>query len=138
MLVGQRRQKNVKRIVSNTQPRVPSAMHDTEGTQAFSQNQNRRALDRDARESSRSPRSGVDVDAVMPDIGMRNRRMTMNDEVPVVLRRVEELMTNPKQVMEILLLDRGIGADAGVNEQEIPATKAVAQALQKQLVRARK
>ena len=99
-----------------------------------SQNQNRCALDRDAGESSRPPRSGVDVDSVLPDIGMRHWRVAVNDEFTVVLCRVEKLMTNPEQIVVVLLLDRDVRANAGMHEQEISAAKAVAEALQEQLV----
>src|SRR5580692_5384553 len=70
------------------------------------QNQNRCAFDRCAGESSRSPRAGVDVHSVLPDVGMRHRRMAVDDEFAVVLRRVEKFMTNPEQIVEVLLLDR--------------------------------
>src|SRR5260370_36143950 len=106
-----------------TMEEVPSARA---GVKRFSQNQNRCALDRNAGEGSRAPRSGVDVDSVMPDIGMRHRRMAVNDNHPVVLHRVEEIVTNPEQILEILLFDRDAGANTGVNKQEISAIKTVA------------
>src|ERR1700704_2689430 len=45
------------------------------GVKRFSQNQNRCALDSNAGEGSRAPRPGVDVDSVMPDIGMWHRHI---------------------------------------------------------------
>ena len=83
MIVGQRRQKNVT-AVSDTP--LASSIGNVRRTR-FSQHQDRGALDRDAGQDSRPTRPGVDVDAIVPDIGMRNRRVAMNDEVPVVRRR---------------------------------------------------
>src|SRR3979409_2661637 len=93
------------------------------GVKRFSQNQNRCALDSNAGEGSRAPRPGVDVDSVMPDIGMWHRRMAVDDKHSVVLCRVEELVTNPEQILEILLLDRDAGANTGMYKQEISAKK---------------
>src|SRR4051812_5980163 len=93
------------------------------------QNQNRRAFDGDAGERARPPRARVDVHSVPPDVGMRHRRVTVNDEFAVVLRRVEELTANPKQIVEVLLLNRDARAYPRVHEQEIAAAEAVAEAL---------
>jgi hypothetical protein len=68
---------------------------------------------------------------------MRHRRMAVYDEFAVVLRRVEKFMTNPEQIVEVLLLDRDSRADTRMHEQEIATTKTVAEALQENLVRAR-
>jgi hypothetical protein len=104
----------------------------------LSQKQNRRALDGDAGQSSRAPRAGVDVDSIMPDIGMWHRRMAVNDKLSVVPCRVEELVADPEQVVEILPLDRNGWANTGMYEQEISAAKTRAETLQQQFVRARK
>src|SRR6266850_7752696 len=108
-----------------TMEEVPSA---AAGVKRFSQNQNRCALDSNAGEGSRAPRPGVDVDSVMPDIGMWHRRMAVNDNHSVVLCRVEELVTNPEQILKILPLDRDAGANAGMYKQEISAIKTAAEA----------
>ena len=118
-----------------TMEEVPSARA---GVKRFSQNQNRCALDSNAGKSSRAPRPGVDVDSVRPDVGMRHRRMAVNDNHAVVLYRVEELVTNPKQILGILLLDRNARANTSMNKQEISAIKTVTETLQKQFVCSRK
>lgn len=111
--------------------------HDGEASSAradvkrFSQNQYRCALDSNAGESSRAPRPGVDVDPVRPDVGMRHRRMAVNDNHAVVLYGVEELVTNPEQILQILLLDRDARANTGMNKQEISAIKTITETLQK-------
>src|SRR5258708_11880385 len=126
MIVEQRRQKNV---TGNFLGAVAELASPRAGVKRFLQNQNRCALDRNAGEGSRAPRSGVDVDSVMPDIGMRHRRMAVNDNHPVVLHRVEEIVTNPEQIMEVLLLDRDAGANTGVNKQEISPLKTLTEPL---------
>ena len=100
------------------------------------QNQNRRALDGDAGQGSRAPRAGVDVDSIMPDIGMRHRRVTVNHKLSMVPRGVEELVADPEQVVEILPLDRNGWANTSMYEQEISAAKTRAETLQQQFVRA--
>src|SRR5215217_9087855 len=53
--------------------RVPSAQHARTRSQVVacvSQEEDRRSFDRDARQGSRSPRTSVDVDSVVPDIRM--------------------------------------------------------------------
>src|SRR5258708_23682890 len=96
----------------------------------FSQNQNRCALDGNAGKSSRAPRPGVDVDSVRPDVGMRHRRMAVNDNHAVVLYRVEKLVTNPEQILQILLLDRDARPNTGMNQKEISAIKTIRKTLQ--------
>src|SRR5258708_2132353 len=123
MIVEQRRQKN-----------VTEGFHQYGQGKPFSQNQNLRALDSDAGEGSRLPRSGIDVDPVVSNVGMRPRRMAMNDKFSVVPCRVEELVTNPEQVIEILPLDRDARPNAGMYKQEISAAKAILEALQEQFV----
>ncbi len=95
------------------------------GSKRFSQNQYRCALDGNAGQSSGAPSSGVDVDPVLLDVGMRHRRMAMNDKVSVVLRRVEKLMANPEQIVEVLPLDRNARANPGMDEQEVSAAETV-------------
>ena len=51
---------------------------------AASQHENCRAFYRDACESSRSPRTGVDVDAVAANIRMIHRRMAMHDQLAMI------------------------------------------------------
>src|SRR5580658_9215029 len=103
----------------------------------FLQNEYRRTFDGDAGKSSRSPRSGIDVHSVLPDVGMWHRRMAVDDEFAMVLRRAEKFITNPHQVVEVLLPDGNARANAGMHEQEIAAAEAVAEALQENLVRTR-
>jgi hypothetical protein len=55
--------------------------------------------------------------------------MTVNDEFAMVPRRVEKFLTNPEQIVEVLLRDRNARAYARRHEQEITAAKAVADAL---------
>jgi hypothetical protein len=64
--------------------------------------------------------------------------MAVNDNHAVVLYRVEELVTNPEQILEILLLDRDARANTGMNKQEISAIKTITETLQKQFVCTRK
>jgi len=99
-----------------------------------SQEEERRSFDRNTSQSSRAPCGSVDVDSIVPDIRMRHRRMTMHDESSVTPRRVEELITNPNQIIGILMLNRDIRANAGVHEQEIAATELIAQASHDQIV----
>jgi hypothetical protein len=49
----------------------------------------------------------------------------MNDKVSVVLRRVEKLMANPEQIVEVLPLDRNARANPGMDEQEVSAAETV-------------
>ena len=105
------------------------------GQQPFLQDQNCCALDGDAGQGSRTPGAGVDVDPVAAYVRMRHRCMAMHDEFAVILGRVEKLVTDPDQVIGILVFDRDVGPDAGVNEQEISTRKMIAQTLQKKLVR---
>jgi hypothetical protein len=105
------------------------------GQQPFLQDQNCCALDGDAGQGSRTPGAGVDVDPVAAYVRVRHRRMAMHNEFAVVLGRVEELVTDPDQVIGILVFDRDVGPDAGVNEQEVSTRKMIAQTLQKKLVR---
>lgn len=69
---------------------------------------------------------------------MRHRRMTVHDESFVVPRAVEELITNPDQIIGVLLLDRNARTNTRMHEQEIAATELVAQALHDQFMRTRK
>ena len=64
--------------------------------------------------------------------------MAVNDKLSVVPRRVEELVADPEQVVEILPFDRNGWANTGMYEQEISAAKTGAETLQQQFVRARK
>src|SRR5260370_1110385 len=89
-------------------------------------------------QGSAAPRCGVDVDPVPLDVRMRHRCMAMNDKFSVVRRRVQKFMTNPEQIMEVLLLDRNARANAGMDEQEVSAAKTVTETLQEQLVCTRK
>ena len=100
------------------------------------QKQNRCTLDRDAGQGSGLPGAGVDVDSVVTDIGMRNRRMAVHNESSVILHRVEELVTNPDQVFGVLLIEWNVRTNTGVDEKEISARKMIAQTLQEQFVRA--
>src|SRR5439155_20414351 len=102
------------------------------------QEQNRRAFNRNAGQGSRSPRAGIDIDSIVFDVRMRHRRVTVNDESFVIARGVEELITNPDQIVNVLLLDRDVRTNAGVNEQEFAATELIAQALHEQFVGTRK
>jgi len=56
----------------------------------------------------------------------------------VIRRRVEKLVADPAQVLRILLRQRDARPDAGMDEQEVAAAEAVAQALQEQFVGAGK
>ena len=69
---------------------------------------------------------------------MRDRCVAVYDEAAVVLDRVEELMTDPEQIVRILLPDRNAGVNAGMDKQKISATEMIAQTLQKQFVCTRK
>src|SRR6185436_18949390 len=62
------------------------------------------------------------------------RRVTMHDESFVIPRRLEELVPNPDQIVNVLLLDGDVGANAGMHEQEIAATELIAQTLHEQFV----
>lgn len=103
-----------------------------------SQKENRGAFNCDARESSRLPCAGVDVDSIVSDIGVRHRCVTVHDEVSVVLRGVEELLSYPDQVVGILMIDGNVRTNARVNEQKIAAAELISQALHEQFVRTRK
>ncbi len=56
--------------------------------------------------------------------------------LPWSLVEFEKLVADPDQVVEILLLDRDVGADAGMYEEEVSASEMVAQTLQEKLVSA--
>src|SRR5215207_9320859 len=104
----------------------------------LSQEHDRRVFNRDARQGSRSPRAGIDVDSVVPDIRMRHWRMTVHDESFVIPCGLEELVPNPDQIVHILLFDRDVWANAGVSEQKIAAAELIAQTLHEQFVGTRK
>jgi hypothetical protein len=78
---------------------------------------------------------GVDVDSVVPDIRMRHRRVTVHDE-SFVISRVDSRNSfrNPDQIVNVLLLDGDVRANAGMHEQEIAATELIAQTLHEQFV----
>jgi hypothetical protein len=116
----QRRQKNVKLKALSAPCR----------RKLLSQHQNRRAFDGDTGQVSCVPRSSVDIYSIVTNIGMLHRRVTVNDEFSVVACRIEEFVTNPEQIVPRLLFHRDGGTDAGVNKQEIAATKAVVETLQ--------
>ena len=69
---------------------------------------------------------------------MRNRRVAVNDELFVRLNRVKELVSNPHEIGRSLLFDRNARPNAGMYKQEVSATEFVAEALQEEIVRARK
>lgn len=98
----------------------------------------RRAFDRDAGQCSRSPRASVDVDAIVSNVRVRHRCMSVHNESSVVLRRIKELVADPDQVVGILMLERNAWTNAGVHEQEIAANEQIAQTLHEQFVCARK
>ena len=50
----------------------------------------------------------------------------------------EELVPNPDQIVNILMFDRDVRANAGMHEQEIAATELIAHALHEQFVCTRK
>ena len=95
------------------------------------QHQNRRSFDRDTGQDARVPRPSIDIDPVVTNVGMSDRGVTVHDEFPVVLRRIQEFVTNPEQIHAVLLLQGDGGADAGMDEQEIATMKTVAKNLQK-------
>ena len=63
--------------------------------QTLSQHQDRRALYGDAAQDSCVPRSGIDIDPIVTNIRMWHRRVTMNDEFSMVVRRIQEFLANP-------------------------------------------
>ena len=81
------------------------------------------------------PRAGVDIDSIVTNVGMRDRRVAVNDKFSVVVCRIQKFVTDPKQIRAILLINRDVGTDAGVDEQEIATMKTVLETLQEQFVR---
>src|SRR5690349_10091027 len=69
---------------------------------------------------------------------MRDRRMTVHDEAFMASRVVEELVTNPNQIVGILIIEWNARPNACMYEQEIATTELIAQALHEQFVSARK
>jgi hypothetical protein len=65
--------------------------------------------------------AGVKIDAVWTDVGFaaRKRRVTMDNEPAVVVRRGKEWLTNPKEVAASLLVERDAWANAGVDEKAL-------------------
>lgn len=64
--------------------------------------------------------------------------MTVHDESSVAPLRLKEFMTNPNQVIGILVVDRGVRTNAGMDEQKIATDELVTQALHEQFVCTRK
>ena len=98
--------------------------------------QNRRAFDSSAGKSSRSPRAGIDIDPVVPDIGMWNRRMAVDHEFAMVLQGVEKFLT--RSVSRSWKFCCGIGTPGRMpactnREIAYTAAKAVAETLQENL-----
>jgi hypothetical protein len=96
------------------------------------QEHDRCSLDRDAGESPSPNSTSVDVDSIRADVGMRNRRVSVNDQLAVIELRFEKLAADPDEIIELLSFERNAGTDAGMNEQKVAATKPRLQALQEQ------
>src|SRR5437773_4386414 len=134
MIRNKTRQKNVMRSSIHAMVNAVNGSCVRDRTQTYLQNQNRRAFNCSTGQATRLPRAGVDVDAVGPDVGMRHWCVSMHDEFAVVFIRVEKLVTNPGEIIAVLVLEGNAGADASVHEQKISAAVTVVQALQKQFV----
>ena len=119
MIIEKRRQKNVG----------VSAGHLQEQTD--SEKLNRCALENNTSQRSRLPRAGIDVDAVVAKIGMRNWCVPMNNALAVMMCRVEELAADPEQVMHRLPIERDTWANARMHEQVIAAADPRLQTSQK-------
>src|SRR5579859_6191573 len=127
MIVWQTRQKNV--VTGSRRVCLRKRHH--------LQKQNRCSLDRDAGESSTPARSSVDVDSIRTNLGMRNRCVSVNNQLAMIEFRVEKVAADPEQIVELLLFEGNAGADAGMDEQKIPAAQPGFQTLQEQCVGAR-
>lgn len=64
--------------------------------------------------------------------------VAVHDDFAVIHCRIQELIANPEQIFWILLPHGNARPDSRVNKQKISADEAVAQALEKQVMCARK
>jgi hypothetical protein len=103
-----------------------------------SENKNVVTFDRNACQNSGSPCPGIDIDAVPENLGMLHGRVAVDNNFAVILRRVEEFVTNPEQIFGPLLLDRDAWLYSCMNEHKIAADEAVAKTLKEQFMRAGK
>ena len=124
MIDGQKRRKHVRLV-----PKF---------SELFLQYNDVVSFDRDCSQNARSPRAGVNVDAIAVELGMLHRSVAVNHNLPVIRVRLKKIVSYPVQVFGILLIERNAGANPGMNKQEVSAHKAVTQTLQKQFVSARK
>jgi hypothetical protein len=65
--------------------------------------------------------AGIDVDAVWPDVGLADRRVPVDDDLPEVVLAKEKVVADPKQVFIALLLKGNARFHSGMDEEEIPA-----------------
>src|ERR1700722_9904363 len=69
---------------------------------------------------------------------MRHRRVSMNDVLDMLRKKVEELFADPEKVIHRLLIEGNPRSDSGVHEQIIAATNPRFQALHEEPMSFRK
>src|SRR5215468_5736581 len=80
------------------------------------------------------PGAGVDIDAVVAHVWMRNRRMPVNDQLAVVMPGVKEVVTYPEEVGDDLPIERNHRTNTGMHEQVIAAANPRQEAFQEEHV----
>lgn len=102
------------------------------------QHENCGAFDCDTGQHAAAPGAGIDIDAIVTDIDMRDGRMPVHDDLSMIPLGNQKFVANPEQIMLILRMDRNGGAYAGMNEEKIAAFEGVSKTLQEQQMRLRK
>src|SRR3546814_739932 len=74
------------------------------------------ALDPQRRQRPAAERADVDADAVALLVGLCRDAVAVDDHLAMIGRIIEELLANPAQVGQRLLVERHAGPDAGMNE----------------------
>src|SRR5262249_5851689 len=79
--------------------------------------------------------ASIDIDAIGPDLGLRYRRMPVDNDLAKIPLVVEKLLANPTEVLLALRLKRNARTDTGMHEEVTPATKPGNQLIEEGAVR---
>ena len=67
---------------------------------------------------------GIDSDTFGQDFGLQGNRMPMHDNYAEGSLMPQKVLADPHKVMRILLLQRNLRPDAGMDEKIVPASEA--------------
>jgi hypothetical protein len=73
-----------------------------------------------AGEAARSECAGIYIDTIVPNVGLANWRMTVNDEFPEAALVAEKIFPDPQKVFISLLGQRNARPHAGMDKKIIP------------------